>query len=214
MGWAAGALPGLAAEDHARLDALPMMSLPRGTRLFGPGDRAEGFGVVLAGRIEVSLTGPSGREILLYAVEPGQSCIQSTLSLLGDEPYTAEALATRDLRVAMIPAPLFHTLMARSEPFRGYIFRAFAARMQDMTTLLERVAFTRVEARLAAALLDLAEGDCVTATQAELAARIGSAREVVSRRLDALAKRGMVSTDRGRVFLRQRGALLQLAQSA
>lgn len=211
MGWAASALPGLGAEDTTRLDALSVQSLPRGARLFGPGDRAQGFAVVLSGRVEVSLTGPSGREILLYAVEPGQSCIQTTLGLMGDEPYSGEAICAGEVRLSLIPAPLFHALMGRSEAFRGFVFRAMAMRMSDMTTLLERVAFTRVEARLAAALLDLAVDGSVEATHAELAARIGSAREVVSRRLEAMARQGLLSTDRGRVELHDRAALQRLA---
>lgn len=210
MGWAGAAL-GLAPDEAARLDALPVQTLPRGARLFAPGETAQGFAVVLSGRIEVSLTGPTGREILLYAVEPGQSCIQSTLGLLGDEPYSGEAVTVSETRLVLIPVPLFHSLMARSDAFRGFVFRALAMRMNDMTQLLERVAFTRVEARLAQALLDLAEGGAVEATHAELAARIGSAREVVSRRLEALAKRGLLTTDRGRVELLNRPALARLA---
>lgn len=212
MPWAQDALSGLDAADHTRLDALPVQTVPRGARLFAPGDTAQGFAVVLEGRIDVSLTGPTGREILLYAVEPGQSCIQTTLGLLGDEPYSGVALCMTEVRLALIPAPLFHALMGRSEAFRGFVFRALAMRMQDMTALLERVAFTRVEARLAQALLDLARNGTIMTTHAELAARIGSAREVVSRRLDALARRGLLTTDRGRVDLKDRAALQRLAQ--
>jgi CRP/FNR family transcriptional regulator len=113
--------------------------------------------------------------------------------------------------VVAIPAGLFHDLMNRSAPFRAFVFRAFAARMSDMTALLERVAFTRVEARLAAALLDLAEGGIVQITQADLAARIGTAREVVSRRLEALARQGLVETDRGRIRLTDCDGLARLA---
>jgi CRP/FNR family transcriptional regulator, anaerobic regulatory protein len=212
-GWADAAFPALDAPERARLDALPVQTLPRGSRVFGPGDTAQGFAVVLSGRIEVSLTGPSGREILLYAVEPGQSCIQTTLGLLGDEPYSGDAEAATETRLVLLPAPLFHGLMDRSPPFRAFVFRAFATRMNEMTRLLERVAFTRIEARLARALLDTAKDGAVEATHAELAARIGSAREVVSRRLEAMAKRGWVSTDRGRVVLRDCGALRVLSRA-
>jgi CRP/FNR family transcriptional regulator len=132
---------------------------------------------------------------------------------MGDEPYSGEAETTTDTRLVLIPAPLFHALMDRSPPFRDFVFRAFATRMNDMTRLLERVAFTRIEARLAQALLETAVNDAVQATHAELAARIGSAREVVSRRLEALAKRGLVATDRGRVELRDRAALERLAEA-
>ena len=211
MAWARAALPGLDDKDRARLDALPVQTLPRGARLFAPGDRAQGFAVVLSGRVDVSLTGPTGREILLYAVEPGQSCIQTTLGLLGDEPYSGEALCISEVTLTLIPAAQFHALMAGSDAFRSFVFRALALRMHDMTALLERVAFTRVEARLAQALLDLEIDGAVEATHAELAARIGSAREVVSRRLEALARRGFLTTDRGRVALRDRTGLQRLS---
>ncbi|MDT8855867.1 Crp/Fnr family transcriptional regulator [Paracoccaceae bacterium Fryx2] len=214
MAWVAEAgLNGLPDRARQALDALPRQTLPRGTPMFHPGDVAQGFTVVLSGRIEVFLTGPTGREILLYAIEPGQSCVQSTLGLLGGETYSGEAIAATDCTLVLIPKALFMMLMNEAAPFRTYVFQAFAARMQAMTLLLERVAFQRVECRLAGALLDLAEADTVLATQAELAARIGSAREVVSRRLDSFARRGWVETDRGRVRLTAPAALRRLAEA-
>lgn len=206
-------LADLTRPQIAALEALPPRNLPQGTPLFHAGDRAQGFLMVLEGRVEVFLTGPSGREILLYAVEPGQSCVQTTLGLLGDEAYSGEALTATPCRAVMIPRGLFLTLMDDSPAFRRFVFRAFGQRMQGMTQLLERLAFQRVEARLAGALLDLAQGGAVHATQSELATRIGSAREVVSRRLEALARKGLVTVERGRVLLLSPAALEEIARS-
>lgn len=214
MGWAADSFDSLGAAEIARLDALPVAKVPAGTAIFHPGERPNGFAVVLAGRIDVHLVGPTGREILLYTVEPGQSCVQTTLGLMGDEPYSGEAVAATACNVVTIPAAMFRRLMDENAGFRHYVFRAFAQRMADMTHVLERVAFARVEARLAQALLDMAVEGAVTATQADLAARIGSAREVISRRLDAFARKGWVKTDRGRVDLTDMAALRRLAQLA
>lgn len=212
MGWTATTgFAALAAEARARLDALLPLRLPKGTLMFHPGDAAQGFVVVLEGRVEVFLTGASGREILLYAVEPGQSCVQTTLGLMGGEDYTGEAITATDCHVVVIPKPLFLTLMDDSAPFRAFVFTAFATRMQDMMLLLERVAFQRVESRLAGALLALARDDQVNATQSDLATRIGSAREVISRRLDHFTRRGWVRTDRGRVTLLDPAALRRIA---
>ena len=61
MGWAGTDLPDLDTEARGRLDALPVREVPRGARLFAPGDVAQGFAVVLQGRVEVHLTGPTGR---------------------------------------------------------------------------------------------------------------------------------------------------------
>jgi CRP/FNR family transcriptional regulator len=198
-------------DTRAELEVLQSRVVPRGVDLFSHGDRAHSFPVVLSGRIDVSLTGPSGREILLYSVESGQSCIQTTLGLLGDEPYSGVATTVAETEVIRIPKPMFLRVMDSDPAFRGFVLRSFGQRMGDLTRLLEAVAFGRVDARLAQVLLDLAEGDVVRATQADIAARIGSAREVVSRKLDAFAKAGWVVTDRGEVQLRDLPALRRAA---
>jgi CRP/FNR family transcriptional regulator len=198
-------------DTRAELEVLQSRVVPRGVDLFSHGDRAHSFPVVLSGRIDVSLTGPSGREILLYSVEAGQSCIQTTLGLLGDEPYSGVATTVAETEVIRIPKPMFLRVMDSDPAFRGFVLRSFGQRMGDLTRLLEAVAFGRVDARLAQVLLDLAEGDVVRATQADIAARIGSAREVVSRKLDAFAKAGWVVTDRGEVQLRDLPALRRAA---
>lgn len=215
--WTARAaeLAAVGAAARATLERLAPQHLPAGAVLFRPGEAARGFVVVLSGRVEVHLTGPSGREILLYAVEPGQSCVQSTLALLGGEDYTGEALSATETEAVLIPRETFLRLVAEDAGFRGFVFSAFARRMQAMMLLLERVAFLRVEARLAAELLALAGvGAVVRATHAELAARIGSAREVVSRRLDALARSGVVTIARGQVTITDRAALAGRAAAA
>jgi CRP/FNR family transcriptional regulator len=210
MSWLDAIAP-LSPPAREHLLALAERDIPKGAILFRAGDAAQGFVVVLAGRIEVHLTSRSGREILLYAVEPGQSCVQTTLGLMAGEPYSGEALAVTESRVVMIPRALFLRLLDSEPGFRGFVFSALGRRMQDVTRLLEQVAFASIESRLAAALLELSEDNLVHATQAELAARIGSAREVVTRRLDAFQRAGWVTTDRGTVRLLDPTSLLQAA---
>ena len=213
--WGAGtALPGLTPDNLALLDRLSPMDVPKGTVLFRPGETVKGFVIVLSGRVEVFLTGPTGRDILLYSVEPGQSCVQSTLGLLGGEAYSGEALTATEARVVLVPRNTFLRLIDDDPGFRGFVFEAFAQRLQSMMHLLERVAFQRIECRLAQALLARAEEDRVNATHAELAALIGSAREVVSRRLDALARRGIVELERGTVRILDAETLRQLGEDA
>lgn len=205
------AITGLSPAARRALAALPVQDLPQGAVLFRPGDSAAGFLVVLSGRVEVFLTGPTGREILLYSVAPGQSCIQTTLGLMGGEDYSGEAIVATPARAVLIPRGQFDRLMAEEPGFRAFVLTSFARRMADVTRLLERVAFARVEARLAATLLDLAQDGRITATQADLAARIGSAREVVSRRLEAFQRSGWVETERGTVRLTDPAALRRLS---
>jgi len=212
--WIAGtpSLSALSPASKTRLGALHPMALPRGAVIFRPGDDVTGFPVILSGRVEVFLTGAGGRELLLYAVEPGQTCVQTTLGLLGgDASYSAEALCATDSRAILIPRPVFLTLMDSDPAFRQLVFTAFAERMGGMIQLMERVSFQSVECRLAAFLCNRAENGRVQATQSEIAAQIGTAREVVSRRLDAFARRGWVRTERGAVEIIDAPALRRLA---
>ena len=214
MGWVSQApdLAGLDAETTARLDTLTPMDVPKGAVLFSPGDSVKGYVVVLSGKVNVSLTGATGREILLYEVAPGQSCIQSTLGLLGGDDYTAEAVAESDSRLVLLPRAMFMDLLDASHTFRALVFTAFAGRMQTMMQLLEKVAFQRVECRLAAHLLAHSDIDgSLSVTQQDLATAVGSAREVISRRLDAWSRRGWVKTGRGTLQIVDADALQTLA---
>lgn len=214
MTWtgAVPALGALAPGSRRRLDALEPLDVPAGTVLFRPGDAVKGYVVVLKGRIGVHLIGPTGRDILLYDVVPGKSCIQSTLGLLGGDDYSAEAVVERDARLILLPKATFLDLLESDTAFRRVVFAAFAERMQSMMQLLEKVAFQKVEARLAGWLLSRADAaGRIEATQQDIASSIGSAREVVSRRLDALAKRGWLENERGRVTIRDPEALRRIS---
>lgn len=210
----AHALDSLEAPARATLGRLTPLRLPPGAVLFRPGESVKGYAIVLSGQVDVSLTGASGREMLLYSVVPGQSCIQSTLGLLGGGDYTAEASTRSETELVLIPRDLFLALVDTSPAFRTVVFQAFSDRMQNMMQLVEKVAFQRVECRLAEHLLRLgaAAPGPLRITHAELAARVGTAREVISRRLDAWARRGLVKTGRGTIEITDTETLRAIAE--
>ena len=204
-------LQSLDEETRKSLAGIQPITIPKGHVLFRPGDEVTCFGVLIGGRVDVYLTGATGREILLYSIGPGDSCVQSTLGLLGDDDYSAEAVAETDVEAVMIPKKVFLDLLGQSESFRTFVFHAFAKRLQSVMQVLERVAFIRIEERLAAALLQRADADgCVPNTHQELATAIGSVREVVSRRLEALSKKGFVTLERGAIRIVDRPGLSAL----
>jgi len=213
MNWVSTSpLSNLEPDALARLAHVQASAMPKGTQLFHAGDEVQGFAVVLEGKVGVYLTGAGGREILLYDITPGKTCVQSTIGLMSQELYSAEAICEVDTRLAFLPRPLFSTLLGTSPAFREYVFSAFAERMHSMMHLLEQVAFVRIESRLAAALLALAQPKAHF-THAELATRIGTAREVVSRRLDNWSKRGFVSLERGSITVLQPAELQNLLKT-
>jgi len=188
------------------------MKVPRGSVLFRPEDACQGFVVVRAGTIKVSLTAENGREIVLYRVRPGEICLQTFGCLVKGQAYSAEGLAETDLEIEVIPASEFQRLVAQDLQFRDQLFSAVAARFADLERLVEDVALSSVEERLARALLRLV-GDSprLDATHEALATEIGSAREVVSRQLGAFARQGLIEVTRGHIAIVDRAALQALA---
>jgi CRP/FNR family transcriptional regulator len=182
---------------------------PAGATLFRPGDPCRGFVLLRSGRARVDLIAEDGHALLLYRVEPGQPCAITTSCLFAEEPYSAEATAETDCDGLMLPAALFTALVQDSAAFRTFVLAGFAARLGALMGRIEDLSFRSVDARLAAYLLERTPGT-VAATQQEIAADIGTAREVISRRLAAFAKAGLVRTERGAVTPLDPAGLLRI----
>lgn len=191
------------------------MQLPAGATVFAPDQPCGYFIMVCEGQVRVYQLDADGNEIVLYRLGPGSMCILTTLALLADTHYSAFAVTETPVHAIGLPAPTFHDLIGRSARFRSFVFNAQAARMADLMRVIQHVAFASIESRLAARLLALAaNGHDVAITHQQLAAEIGSAREVVSRQLKCFEKRGWVSLGRGRVELRNAAPLRAAAQPA
>lgn len=208
--------PGLSQlEDglRARLRAeSTVVSVPEGSVIFGPGTAPTSLLLLLEGRVRVQQQSESGREIVLYRVEAGESCVMTTACLLAYDDYSAEGIAETDLRAAAIPRGVFDDLVASSVAFRTFIFTAYARRMTDLFLVIEEIAFQRLDIRLAQKLVELSRGaDQLHLTHQKLAAELGTAREVVSRQLAEFQRRGWIALTRGVVDLTDRAALNGLA---
>lgn len=186
------------------------MRLPAGTRLFAETQPCGGFPLVVAGSIKVVKAAANGREMLLYRVEPGDSCIISSSCLLGHTPYTARGETETEVTLLVVPAPLFEKLLAGNREFRDFVFHLFADRIAELMQLVEEVAFHRLDQRLARLLL--ARGDDIQSTHQALADELGSVREIVSRLLKGFAADGLVSLGREHIALLDRSGLQRLAE--
>lgn len=190
-----------------------ILSLKEGARVFAPGSTPANYLLLLEGSVRVQQVSESGREIVLYRVVAGESCVLTTACLMGYESYPAEAIAETAVRAVAIPRAAFDKLISNSEPFRRFVFSAFSNRLTEMFHVVGEVAFSRMDVRLASKLLDLSHGAArVEVTQQQLAAELGSAREVVSRVLSEFHRRGLVSTQRGSITIIDRAALERMAR--
>jgi len=103
--------------------------------------------------VRVSKTLESGRELALYEVTPGESCVISTSCMLGAAPYGARGECATDAEIALIPRNTFDRLIAEHRPFREEVLQVFADRILQLMELVESIGFQRLDRRLAAALL-------------------------------------------------------------
>ncbi len=193
-----------------------IVSVPANTVIFGPGKAPENLLLLLSGAVRVQQLSEGGREIILYRVHAGESCVLTTACLLAYEDYSAEGIAETDVQAVAIPRRVFDDLIAQSETFRRFVFSAYSKRITDLFMVIEEVAFQRMDVRLAQKLLELAEvgGSVhVATTHQQMAAELGTAREVVSRQLREFQRRDWITQSRGTVQIINRSGLEKLARA-
>ncbi len=190
--------------------AAQAVTVPPGATLFDERQPCQGFPFVLAGAIRVAKVSASGRELPLYRVTPGETCIITSSCLLGNAPYNARGTTESETILVMLPQGMFTELLAQT-PFRNFIFNLFAERMADLMRLVEEVAFRKLDQRLAALLLG--KGRVVRATHQQLADELGSVREMVSRLLKGFAEQGWVALGREQVEILDASGLRRLAET-
>lgn len=188
-----------------------LVRVPRGNVVFGEREACRGFPLVLEGSVRVVKAAPNGREIVLYRVEPGEGCVISGGCLLAHASYSATGIAGEPTELFIVPPALFEELMLGFEPFRRFVFEMYGQRLAEVATLVEEVAFRRLDSRLAQLLVR--RGPVVAATHQSLAEELGSVREIVSRLLRGFEERGWVELERERVTVRDAKALAGLSSA-
>jgi len=204
MGALSNAFPdlnGLSTDIRKELEAIQPMKVPAGTVLFRDGDMCQGYVFVLSGSVRVQKMDPEGREIVLYRVEDGQTCMLTTSCLLGGRAYPAEGVAEEETELALLAPNRLDALLADAA-FRRFVLSMISQRVADLMALIEDVAFGRMDVRLARRLLELDNGSGkLQLTHQQLATELGTAREVISRILKDFERRGLVELGRGTLLL-------------
>lgn len=181
--------------------------------VFRPGDLCESFLILLNGRIRVQLVSEDGKEITLYRIGPGGSCMLTTSCLFGNEKYPAEAIAETDITALAFSRDIFERTVENSSEFRRFVFDGFSLRLAKVIGRMEELAFTSIDFRLAKVLLELHEHGQTQVTHNKLAVELGTAREVVSRHLKRMEDRGHIAMARGEITILDPQALLSLSRN-
>ncbi|WP_299154447.1 Crp/Fnr family transcriptional regulator [uncultured Tateyamaria sp.] len=182
------------------------LEAPDGACLFRPGDEGRAFLIVKSGAVRVEQTNGAGRTVVLYRVEAGDSCVLTTTCLLSGKPYSGYGYAEGAVAAAAISADKFRTLLGTDLRFQALVFRGFAARVGELTDVIDDLLEHRTDLRLARWLAQR-ETSNIRMTQQELAQELGTAREVVSRTLKSFEARGWIEIGRGSVSVLQPSAL-------
>ena len=136
-------LPALERLDAEALDLLSKaatrVELKSGTVLFRPGDACASFLIVLAGSVRVQLLSEAGREIVLYRVGPGSTCVLTTSCLIGSEGYGAEGITESAVSAVALPKDSFDRLITQSTAFRDFVFHSFEPALKDYFRLVSAI---------------------------------------------------------------------------
>jgi CRP/FNR family transcriptional regulator, anaerobic regulatory protein len=206
------ALPIIKNADQALLQGLQQNAffahIPEGRDVFVEGDQVDAIALLISGVVRVYKIGETGREITLYRFGNGESCILTANAILSQESFPAVATVEKDAQAVMIPSDTFRDWVRRYDLWREFVFELLSHRLSSVMAIVEEVAFRRMDSRTASLLLELSQrSDLIRTTHQEVAAELGSSREVISRILEDFSAQGMIEVSRGLITIMDRAGL-------
>ena len=190
------------------LDTASIITMPADSTVFRQGDACKNYLIILEGKVKVFTRTENGREIVLYRLGHGDACVLTTSCLFGKKSYPAEGITETSVTALAIPSEKFNQAVQKSSAFREMVFAAFSAHLSELITLVEAVAFGKIEVRLAKYLIDHRdEKNILSSTHQKISTELGSAREVISRQLKEMESKGYIKINRGQICLTDVDAL-------
>jgi len=183
------------------LSVARQQAIPADTRIYSDGDDCQAIAFVLSGDIRVYKIGETGREITLYEIGEGETCILNASCILSGSTYPANAVATTDVDALLVPSADFRRLVMAHEEMRTFVFTLLSQRLATVMELIEEVAFGRMDQRLMDYLVEKAENNKLETTHQKIASDLGTSREVVSRLLKDLERKKKVRLSRNSITL-------------
>lgn len=190
------------------------LELPAGVSICEEGQQCTQLAMLLDGVGRVYKLSPGGREVTLYRIEAGEACVLTASCILNGDDFPAMAVAETPVRAIVVSPQKVRGWICAESQWQHFIFSLLSHRLASIISVVEEVAFKRIDVRLAEKFARcLARGETgLQVTHAELAADIGSSREVISRILKDFADRGLIETGRGSIVLTDRREIEQLSQ--
>ena len=170
--------------------------------VMAPGSPVRSVPLILEGAVEVTREEVDGeREVLLYYLEPGQTCAASLACCAGGGASSVRASAARPTRLLLVPVGLVERWMGTYPTWRTFVLATYTARFDELLGAVDALAFDDLRARLVANLAEKRRlaGDVLALTHRQLAAELNTSRVVVTRLLRALEREGAIAQARGEI---------------
>lgn len=189
---------------------------PAGSQLFGTGDACLGLIHILMGELRAYILSREGREITLFRLKEGDTGVLSASCALSQIRFETHLAAVRETEILLVPSRVFGRLADENVHVRCFAYEVASSRFSDVTAVLQEIIFAPFEQRLASFLIRESAGSDdgkIRMTQEEMAGRVNSSREVVSRMLKRFDEEGLIEYGRGRIVLRDRAGLEALGRA-
>ena len=187
-----------------------IMRIPKGEYVFLEGDECKHLALILSGTVRVYKPAENGREITLYRLGAGESCVLTASCIFERNNFPAIAVTEEEVEAAVVPSHVFRTWINTHEIWRGYVFNLLSRRLSGIIATLEEVAFRSMDMRIAEFLIKLCErdGNDLKTTHQYIAMELGTSREVVSRILKHFEAEKILSLGRGVITLLDQEGLI------
>ena len=179
-------------------------SFPAGTLFLNINAYIKSIPIVLSGSIKVIRTDEEGKEILLYYIKPGESCIMSFLAGIHNDTSKIKAVVEEDAEVLLIPVSKASEWIREFPEWTDFIFALYQKRFEELLDVVNAVAFQKADARLLHLLRQkslLFQTKEIAVTHQQLADELGITREAVSRVLKQMENEKLISLSRNKIAL-------------
>ena len=160
------------------------------------------FPIVLSGMIKVCRTDESGNELLLYYLRPGEVCTVSLICCMDRTRSRVRAVAEEATSAIVVPVELLDSWMSSYQTWKEYVMRSMQMRFDELLDVLDSIAFSKLDERLEKFFTDRFKSSGSTVFEGshqDVALAMNSSREVISRLLKQMEKKGLISLSRGRI---------------
>lgn len=185
----------------------------KGENLHGAGKECLGLLLIKGGELRVYILSDEGRDVTLYRLSEGDSCVLSASCILNNLTFEVLIDADQDTEVLMLNVGTFNKLTLKNIYVENYAYKNAADRFSDVMWAIEQILFMSFDKRLAVFLYDemiKTKSNKIKLTHEQIAKYVGSAREVVSRMLKSFESKGILIISRGTIEIKDKDKLREL----